>query len=139
MTPTTSYLKTWNSVKGGQTVPLKFRVYSAETGAEVTSTAGLTVRITKIQCTSGVLEADDIAPATGSTSLRYSDGQFIFNWAVPKGANICYEAYVQTADGATQMAGPGGTPLHDAFFHRSRLPISGTGRGTHPGPAVAGK
>ena len=116
MTPTTSHMKMWNVIKGGQTVPLKFRVYSAETGEEITSTAGLTVRITKIQCSSGVLEADDIAPATGSTSLRYSDGQFIFNWATPKGANICYEAYVQTADGATQMAGPGGTPLHDAFF-----------------------
>jgi hypothetical protein len=118
MTPTTTSLKVWNSIKGGQTVPLKFRVYSAETGAEITSTAGLTVRIIKIQCTSGVLESDDIAPATGSTSLRYdtTEGQFIFNWAVPKGANICYEAYVQTADGATQMAGPGGTPLHDAFF-----------------------
>ena len=118
MTPTTTTLKVWNIVKGGQTVPLKFRVYSAETGGEITSTAGLTVRITKIQCESGVLEADDIAPATGSTSLRYdtTDGQFIFNWAVPKAAKICYEAYVVTADGATQMAGPGGTPLHEAFF-----------------------
>ncbi|HET9667741.1 MAG TPA: PxKF domain-containing protein [Desertimonas sp.] len=97
-----------NSIKGGQTVPLKFRAYSitpANTlGAEITSTAGISVVVkTLTSCTGGIIDLDVLPETTGGTSFRYTDGQFIFNWATPKTANKCYRVYVQTADGSATM------------------------------------
>ena len=106
----TPYLGTHylNSIKGGQTVPLKFRAYSitpANTlGAEITSTVGISIVVkTLTSCDGGIVDADVLPATTGGTSFRYTDGQFIFNWATPKTANKCYRVYVQTADGSTTM------------------------------------
>jgi hypothetical protein len=41
---------------------------------------------------------------------------FIFNWSVPKAANKCYHVWVEAMDGTTTMTGPGGTPIHEAYF-----------------------
>jgi hypothetical protein len=116
MTPSGA-TKFWNSVKGGSTVPLKFRVFSV-LGPEFTSTAGINIRVGTVSCGAGISDPTPIDPvATGGTSLRYSDGQFIFNWTVPKGANNCYLVWVETADGNSTMSGPGDVPAsHDAWF-----------------------
>jgi hypothetical protein len=72
-------------------------------GAEVTSTAGISVIAKALStCTAGTVDPDIIS-TTGGTSFRYADGQFIYNWATPKPANICYRAYVLTPDGSTAM------------------------------------
>ena len=84
-------------------------------GAEVTDTTGINVIVTKISCLSGPLDPELLpTDATGGTVLRYAGGFFIFNWAVPKGANICYEVTVQTPDLASQMS-MSGNPV-DSFF-----------------------
>ena len=93
----------YNSIKGGQTVPLKFRVFTLA-GSEVTSTTGISVIVTKITCAPGPLDPELIpADPTGGTELRYTGGNFHFNWSTPKGANICYEVTVRTPDLASQM------------------------------------
>ena len=91
----------WNAVKGGSTVPLKFRVF---TGAnQVTSTAGITLTQTTVNCIGGIVLSDDIIPtATGGTGLRYdtTGQQFIFNWSVPSRPNVCYLISMRVSDGS---------------------------------------
>jgi hypothetical protein len=93
------YSNTENSVKGGSTVPLKFRVF--EGTQQITNTAfvsGLKPVVTN--CLTGV-PIDDIEElATGGTSLRYdtTGSQFIFNWQTPKKPGTCYDVTVQMVD-----------------------------------------
>jgi hypothetical protein len=121
MTLTGASSKIWNSAKGGSTVPLKFRIFSVATGDEVTSVTGVSARVlTLTGCTPGVIESDTLPTATGSTSLRYSEGQFIFNWQVPKAANKCYQVVVESPDGNRVMSGPGGAPASQEAYVRSK-------------------
>jgi hypothetical protein len=113
--------KVWNSAKGGSTVPLKFRVYSTVTGAEVTTVSGINVYVQRFStCTAGILEPDTLPTATGGTSLRYTEGQFIFNWQIPKPASVCYQVVVQSLDGNRIMSGPNGTPPSQEAFIRTK-------------------
>jgi hypothetical protein len=98
----------WNSIKGGQTVPLKFKAYritSAGTlGTEITTTVPLSIVVKTLStCNGGVVDGEILPDTTGGTSFRYSDGQFIFNWATPKQANKCYRVYVHSEDGSDLM------------------------------------
>ena len=106
-----------NSVKNGQTVPLKFRVFNLN-GTEVTSTTGLNAWARNVACASGVVEPDLIPVAsTADTGLRRTGDRFHFNWAVPKGALKCYQVLIQTVDGSTTMVGSlNGTPVQEAWF-----------------------
>jgi hypothetical protein len=94
--------RVYNLVKGGSTVPLKFRVF---TGANpVTTTAGMSIGWNSVTCVSGEVDETVIpATATGGTGLRYDagGGQFIFNWSVPSSPNKCYQITVQLSDGTT--------------------------------------
>jgi hypothetical protein len=95
----------YNSVKNGQTVPLKFEVFTLG-GTEITSTAGINVLYSSVACDTGIVDPALIdTVATGGTVLRYdgTSGQFIFNWTVPKGAGKCYQVTVQTVDHSTAM------------------------------------
>jgi hypothetical protein len=115
MTPL-STVRSYNSVKGGQTVPLKFRVYSLS-NMEITSVIGLSTKVSSVDCTSGAVDPSLLpTDATGATSLRYTDGQFIFNWDVPKAAGKCYRVTVVTQDGSTVMSGATGTSIQEAYF-----------------------
>jgi hypothetical protein len=109
----------YNSVKGGQTVPLKFRIYRVS-GTEVTSIAGVGVAATQTNCAPGDLDTTLLPDATGGTSLRYADGQFIFNWAVPKGAGKCYQVWVKSADGWTQMFSSFTSATEQKAYFRSK-------------------
>jgi hypothetical protein len=105
--PVTSASNEWNQIKGGSTVPLKFRVFAGPT--ELTSTSyvvGFTA--TTIACPTGPYVADVIVDvsAQGGTVLRYdaTGGQFIFNWATPKKAGVCYLLTMTAQDGSTLTA-----------------------------------
>ena len=93
---------TWNTVKGGSTVPLKFRVFAGPT--ELTDTALVTVmKAVQVGCTTGSEDAiEELAP-TGGTSLRYG-GQFIYNWQTPRLPGKCYKVTIGTADGSSLTA-----------------------------------
>jgi hypothetical protein len=105
--------KEWNTIKGGQTVPLKFEVFNANTGVEQTSLSvfgpdaaaqAQAFKVTKVGCTSDAAAGEPVDfTTTGGTSLRYdgSAGQFIQNWKTPTGAGNCYAVTVKTVDGTT--------------------------------------
>lgn len=93
----------WNTVKNGSTVPLKFNVFAGTT--ERTSTADIQgFSAAKVSCSSGSEDVIEEFFTTGSTSLRYSDGQFIQNWATPKAINTCYKVTLTTKDTSTIVA-----------------------------------
>jgi hypothetical protein len=97
----------WNLIKGGQTVPLKFKVF-AGTVEQTTLAAITSFTQTKLNtCTSGAGtdEVESNLLTTGGTTLRYSEGQWIQNWQTPKvSSETCYRATVKFADGSTLSA-----------------------------------
>lgn len=100
----------WNSVRGGQTVPLKFEIFNAAGTIEQTSLDVFGSDPTKafsakqVTCDVNAANVDDIeVVSTGGTSLRYDStgGQYIQNWKTPTTANTCYKVWVATVDGTT--------------------------------------
>jgi hypothetical protein len=107
MTPPTSTLPVYNTVKGGSTVPFKFEVFIGS--VEQTSTSVVkSIQSQQFACTAGYdasIDAVDLSP-TGGTSLRYdtTSGQFIYNWQSAKHAGDCYRVTMTTQDGTTLFA-----------------------------------
>ena len=95
-----------NTMKGGQTVALKFEVFKTLSGAELTDTSVIKTFTQKVNCTTsgGVDAVEDYA--TGNTTLRYdtTSGQFIFNWKSPKSPGTCYRVTMTTQDGSSISA-----------------------------------
>jgi len=96
---------TWNAVKGGQTVPLKFNVFAGPAEqTTVSAIAGFSAQ--EVNCVYDGTTTDDVDfVTTGGTELRYTgtpgvDGQFIQNWQTPKTANKCYRTVMTTVDGS---------------------------------------
>lgn len=97
-----------NTVKGGSSIPLKFKIYAETPGPlterrSVTDVLFETVQFAEYPCsqTPGFetpLEVND----PGNTSLRYdsSAGQFIQNWQTAKVANKCYQVRMTAFDGS---------------------------------------
>jgi YDG domain/MBG domain (YGX type) len=95
----------YNTVKGGSTVPLKFKLFKGTT--ELTDTAKITsLQATKVTCVSGATIDDIETLAAGNTMLRYDStgGQFIYNWKTPTGANTCHKVTVTAQDNSTITA-----------------------------------
>ena len=96
----------WNTIKGGQTVPLKFNLFATAGGTELTNvTDVLGFSLASLPCSTGA--EDPVDPdfiTTGATTLRYSGGQFIQNWDTPKGANKCYRVTMTARDGSLLSA-----------------------------------
>jgi len=101
----------WNTIKGGQTVPLKFDIYNAVTGVEQTSLSVFGSDPTKafsvqtVACGSGSAPSDaieEVITSTGGTALRYdtTGGQYIQNWKTPTTVGTCYAVWVKTVDGS---------------------------------------
>jgi hypothetical protein len=95
----------YNSVKGGSTVPLKFKIFTGSIELKDVS-AVKSLSAMSGSCGGGMDIPIDELSATGGTSLRYdtTGGQFIFNWQTPKGANNCYKVTMTTQDGSALSA-----------------------------------
>jgi hypothetical protein len=100
----------WNTVKGGQTVPLKFNVFAGsveKTGADAFTNIATAFQAAKMTSCTNAADTDPVdytITATGSTTLRYdpSGMQWIYNWQTPKvTATACYRTYVTFADGSS--------------------------------------
>jgi len=109
----------WNTVKGGQTVPLKFNIFAGsteQTGVNAFLGANLNTafQTQKLNCIdSSSTDPVDFTTTTGQTILRYDPTgmQWIQNWATPKvNSTTCYRTWVAFADGSTL----------EAFFMLSR-------------------
>ena len=111
--PAVSGATVWNSIKGGQTVPLKFNIYREVGGPQVTTVAdaftGAGFSAYQLPSCSGGYTDDEIPLndlSTGGTELRWDGTQFIQNWKTPKvsGAELCYRAVITAKDGTTITA-----------------------------------
>jgi hypothetical protein len=101
----------WNTIKGGQTVPLKFNVFAGaveKTTSEAFPSSDLNkaFQMQKLaNCTDSVAtDPIDYTATSGQTVLRYdtSGMQWIQNWATPRvSATTCYRTFVTFADGST--------------------------------------
>jgi hypothetical protein len=104
--PTVSATGVWNTAKGGSTVPLKFNLYNATGGTQLTTTSSVqSFDLVKLTNCSGTATDDavDYFATTGATSLRYdgTGGQFIQNWKTPSvNADSCYRVNVKFVDGS---------------------------------------
>jgi hypothetical protein len=102
----------WNTIKGGQTVPLKFNIYRGVGGAQVTTVAEAfstpAFGVYQLTSCSGAPTEDPVDGdlSTGGTELRWDGTQFIQNWKTPKvsGADLCYRAVITAKDGSTISA-----------------------------------
>jgi hypothetical protein len=78
-----------NKVKGGATVPLKFKVYVAgDKAKDKTVVSSVTKQL--VSCTDFSALGDPVSlPTTGKgRTLRYYDGAFHQNWKTPKAAKV---------------------------------------------------
>jgi hypothetical protein len=115
-TPTPTTLPSgmvWNTIKGGQTVPLKFNIFAGSTemtGANAFPASDLTkaFQAQKLNTCVDPTASDPVDfTTTGQTTLRYDTTamQWIQNWATPKVATTtCYRTWVTFADGSTLEA-----------------------------------
>jgi len=105
--PTAGANTVWNTVKGGQTVPLKFNLYTSQGGAERRSTSDISGfdAVKLATCTGDSTDAVDFV-TTGNTSLRYDTTgmQFIQNWKTPATPATCYRVDVKFLDGSAIYA-----------------------------------
>lgn len=93
----------YNIVKNGSTVPLKFEIFAGSTElTDITYVKSLTYALTT--CNAGAVTDEIELTATGGTSLRYADGQFIYNWKTPNTAGKCYRVTMTTIDGSSLVA-----------------------------------
>jgi hypothetical protein len=93
-----------NVIKGGNTVPVKFRVFDGAT--EVTTTAGMSTSYTAIKCPTATTDVVETSTSAAGNALRYDStgGQFIQNWKTPAGSGLCYRFTLTTSDGSTLTA-----------------------------------
>jgi hypothetical protein len=101
----------WNTLRGGQTVPLKFEIFAGAT--EITSTTlnnspvG-TFKTQKVNCAMDATPTEDPVDltTTGGTTFRYdsTSGQFVQNWQTAKAPNTCYTATFTAQDGSSLTA-----------------------------------
>ncbi|HEX9986879.1 MAG TPA: PxKF domain-containing protein [Chloroflexia bacterium] len=97
-----------NTVRGGSTVPLKWKLFLYTGGPEITDVASVAAGWPKLYTSTSCASApsDEIEiTATGSTTLRYdtSGQQFIYNWKTPTGPG-CYRVEVKFTDGRAYSA-----------------------------------
>jgi hypothetical protein len=97
----------WNTIKGGQTVPLKFNVYAGtveqKTLAAFANPAFQTAQLNSCSDTTNEDPVD--FTTTGATTLRYDGSQWIQNWQTPRsGGDTCFRTWVTFADGSTLEA-----------------------------------
>jgi hypothetical protein len=95
-----------NTIKGGNTVPLKFEVFDGTTELKTTAAVGATFTVAKVTCDTGApTDAIEVFATTGQTEFRFdtTGDQFIQNWKTPTGSG-CYKATMTTVDGQSLTA-----------------------------------
>jgi glycerophosphoryl diester phosphodiesterase len=109
--PTADASTAWHTIKGGSTLPLKFNVYDAGSGAELVTFLGAveTMRVWSIPECSGPGGSELPYPSLASEDgvLRYdaAAGHFILNWKLPRtGGDACYRATLTARDGSALHA-----------------------------------
>ncbi len=93
-----------NSIKGGQTVPLKFEIFAG--AVEKTDVSAVqSFALAEVSCPSSSTIDDIELTSTGGTVLRYDGpaGQFIQNWQTPKTAGKCYKVTMTAADAVSKL------------------------------------
>jgi hypothetical protein len=89
--------------RAGRTYPVKFQIRD-ENGTLVTSLAAVSsIRSKAVSCGSFsgyTSDALNTTTATGDTSMRFEDDQFVYDWKTPSSAG-CYELFVTLADGGS--------------------------------------
>jgi hypothetical protein len=98
----------WNTVKGGQTVPLKFNVFAGTVEKTSLSDIKSFQQQQLPSCGTDLANADPVdVTTTGGTTLRYDTTgmQWIQNWGTSKvNTTTCYRAIVTFADSSTLEA-----------------------------------
>jgi hypothetical protein len=90
----------YNIVKNGSTVPFKFEIFAGNTElTDIANIKSLTYAQTTCDATATTDEIE--TTATGDITLRYADGQFIYNWKTPNTAGTCYRVTMTTLDGSS--------------------------------------
>ena len=110
----------WNTIKGGQTVPLKFQIF---VGSVERTDVGAVKAFTATPTSCGTPGTEDLVEitTTGNTELRYSGGQFIQNWQTPNGGQ---HLLPDDHDGAGRQPAHG--LLQDEVASRAARITSGT-------------
>jgi predicted dienelactone hydrolase len=96
---------TINTGRAGRIYPVRFQIRD-ENGTLVTSLAAVSsIKSKAVSCGSFSGDPSDAleTTATGDTSLRFEDNQFVYNWKTP-GLAGCYELFVTLADGGAHAA-----------------------------------
>jgi hypothetical protein len=99
----------WNTIKGGQTVPLKFNLFTSVGGTQLTSINDVKefVLVSMSSCSAGPEDPveTEAFTSTGGTTLRYDGSQFIQNWQTPKATKQqCYRLTMTARDGSQLSA-----------------------------------
>lgn len=101
---TTQTSVTWNTVKGGSTVPLKFEIFRGLTeSTDVADVFSFTTTVIPCDNVGSVGEDPVEVTTTGGTSLRFDPvaSQFIQNWQTKKSnVQTCYRVVLTTDDGS---------------------------------------
>jgi hypothetical protein len=89
----------WNTIRGGQTVPLKFNLWA---GALKKTSVGdvKNFAVFPFPCDASSFDSAIELTTTGGTTLRYDGtaGQFIQNWQTPKTSGQCYMVRLTALD-----------------------------------------
>lgn len=102
-----------NTIKSGQSVPMKFEVFVNNIERTDATIGGTTIKsFTQQQISCGAVSSSSLDAieevTTGSTSLKYdpaNGGQFIGVWKTPSGQqNNCYRVAVTTMDNSSLVA-----------------------------------
>jgi len=92
-----------NTVKSGQSVPLKFEIFEGSTEkTSVSDVSSFTQKEVSCSILANTISDEVEITNTGSTSLKYdsASGQFQANWKTPSGkANTCWEVRITATNG----------------------------------------
>ena len=92
-----------NGARAGQTVPLRFSLAGAISGAPIADLAAVTVRTSSLTCDVGdTANLLDEAAAGASGLQNLGDGNYQFNWATAKSyASSCKTLHLDLGDGVS--------------------------------------
>jgi len=90
--PVSFYVKVYNIIKNGSTVPLKFEIFAGPTKLTDVSSIQMIIQY-EINCIKGEFINDCWTILTAGEKLVYdpAGGQFVYRWRVSKSVGKCYQ------------------------------------------------